>query len=181
MCACRWRSGRWRPSASAYAQVLAWLEDGSGLVAATDFRLGYSPERFDRGNRTWTLATTPTIVSGIDDDSLAAVENFYRGIVDLTVAVSSPHEAELAKLIENTFRHVNIALMNELAMFGRDLGVNVWEARTSTATYSSLPSSTRRWPRSRLRPRSSPPTSWSCSPITMPSRIPTSATLRLTC
>ena len=60
-------------------QVLAWLEDGSGLVAGADFHLGYSPERIDPGNRTWTLASTPKIVSGIDDASLAAVEDFYRG------------------------------------------------------------------------------------------------------
>jgi UDP-N-acetyl-D-glucosamine dehydrogenase len=85
-------------------QVLAWLEEGSGLVAGTDFYLGYSPERIDPGNRSCTLATTPKIVSGIDDGSLAAVESFYRGIVDRTVAVSSPRMAELAKLIENTFR-----------------------------------------------------------------------------
>lgn len=115
-------------------QVLAWLEDGSGLVAGTDFRLGYSPERIDPGNRAWTLVTTPKIVSGIDDDSLAVVEAFYRGIVNRTVAVSSPREAELAKLIENTFRHVNIALVNELAMFGRDLGVDVWEAIDAAST-----------------------------------------------
>jgi UDP-N-acetyl-D-glucosamine dehydrogenase len=115
-------------------QVLAWLEDGSGLAAGTDFHLGYSPERIDPGNRTWTLASTPKIVSGIDDASLAAVEDFYRGIVAQTVAVSSPREAELAKLIENTFRHVNIALVNELAMFGRELGVDVWEAIDAAAT-----------------------------------------------
>src|SRR6266705_2044990 len=115
-------------------QVRAWLEDGSGLVAGPDFHLGYSPERIDPGNRTWTLATTPKIVSGIDADSLAAVQAFYRGIADLTVAVSSPREAELAKLIENTFRHVNIALMNELAMFGRELGVDVWEAIDAAST-----------------------------------------------
>ncbi len=101
-------------------QVLAWLEDGSGLVAGTDFRLGYSPERIDPGNRAWTLVTTP--------------KGFYRGIVNRTVAVSSPREAELAKLIENTFRHVNIALVNELAMFGRELGVDVWEAIDAAST-----------------------------------------------
>jgi UDP-N-acetyl-D-glucosamine dehydrogenase len=115
-------------------QVLAWLEDGSGLVGGTDFHLGYSPERIDPGNRTWTLTTTPKIVSGIDPDSLAAVQAFYRGIADRTVAVSSPREAELAKLIENTFRHVNIALMNELAMFGHELGVDVWEAIDAAST-----------------------------------------------
>ena len=115
-------------------QVLAWLESGSGLVAGPDFHLGYSPERIDPGNRVWTLATTPKIVSGIDADSLAAVEAFYRGISARTVTVSSPREAELAKLIENTFRHVNIALANELAMFGRDLGVDVWEAIEAAST-----------------------------------------------
>jgi UDP-N-acetyl-D-glucosamine dehydrogenase len=115
-------------------QVFAWLEDGSGLVAGADFHLGYSPERIDPGSRTWTLATTPKIVSGIDDASLAAVEDFYRGIVARTVPVSSPREAELAKLIENTFRHVNIALVNELAMFGRELGVDVWEAIDAAST-----------------------------------------------
>jgi UDP-N-acetyl-D-glucosamine dehydrogenase len=109
-------------------QVQPWLEDGSGLIAGTDFYLGYSPERIDPGNGTWTLATTPKIVSGINDASLAAVERFYQGIVERTVAVSSPREAELAKIIENTFRHVNIALVNELAMFAHELGVDVWEA-----------------------------------------------------
>jgi UDP-N-acetyl-D-glucosamine dehydrogenase len=115
-------------------QVLGWLEEGSGLAAGTDFHLGYSPERIDPGNRSWTLATKPKIVSGIDDASLAAVQSFYQGIVDRTVAVSSPREAELAKLIENTFRHVNIALVNELAMFGRELGVDVWEAIDAAST-----------------------------------------------
>ena len=109
-------------------RVLPWLEDGSGLIAGTDFHLGYSPERIDPGNSTWTLATTPKVVSGIDPDSLAAVETFYSSIVEATVPVSSPREAELAKIIENTFRHVNIALVNELAMFAHDLGINVWEA-----------------------------------------------------
>jgi UDP-N-acetyl-D-glucosamine dehydrogenase len=109
-------------------QVLPWLEDGSGLIAGTDFHLGYSPERIDPGNATWTLATTPKIVSGIDADSLAAIQDFYAGLVETTVPVSSPREAELAKIIENTFRHVNIALVNELAMVANDLGINVWEA-----------------------------------------------------
>ena len=109
-------------------QVLPWLEDGSGLIAGTDFHLGYSPERIVPGNTTWTLVTTPKIVSGIDAGSLAAVQAFYADIVETTVPVSSPREAELAKIIENTFRHVNIALVNELAMFAHDLGINVWEA-----------------------------------------------------
>jgi UDP-N-acetyl-D-glucosamine dehydrogenase len=110
------------------------LEEGSGLVAGTDFHLGYSPERIDPGNATWTLTTTPKIVSGIDDASLKAVKSFYDSVVDTTVTVSSPREAELAKLVENTFRHVNIALINELAMFAHDLGIDVWEAIDAAST-----------------------------------------------
>jgi UDP-N-acetyl-D-glucosamine dehydrogenase len=114
--------------------VQPWLEDGSGLVAGADFHLGYSPERIDPGNATWTLVTTPKVVSGIDADSLAAVQAFYRSIVTETVPVSSPREAELAKIIENTFRHVNIALVNEIAMFAHELGIDVWEAIDAAST-----------------------------------------------
>jgi UDP-N-acetyl-D-glucosamine dehydrogenase len=115
-------------------QVQPILERGSGLVAGADFHLGYSPERIDPGNATWTLTTTPKIVSGIDDGSLKAVRAFYDTIVERTVVVSSPREAELAKLVENTFRHVNIALVNELAMFAHDLGIDVWESIRAAAT-----------------------------------------------
>jgi UDP-N-acetyl-D-glucosamine dehydrogenase len=104
------------------------LEEGSGLLAGRDFHLGFSPERIDPGNVTWTLVTTPKIVSGIDAESLRVIKEFYDSIVDRTVPVSSPREAELAKLVENTFRHVNIALVNELAMYAHDLNINVWEA-----------------------------------------------------
>ena len=110
------------------------LEQGSGLEAGRDFHLGYSPERIDPGNATWTFVTTPKVVSGIDAASLAAVQGFFDTVVDTTVPVSSPKEAELSKLIENTFRHVNIALVNELAMFANDLGIDVWEAIDAAAT-----------------------------------------------
>ena len=110
------------------------LEEGSGLTVGTDFHLGYSPERIDPGNREWTFVNTPKIVSGVDPDSLAAVTAFYDTLVDHTVPVSSPREAELAKLLENTFRHVNIALINELAMFANDLGIDVWEAIDAAST-----------------------------------------------
>jgi UDP-N-acetyl-D-glucosamine dehydrogenase len=115
-------------------RVLPLLEERSGLTAGPDFHLGYSPERIDPGNSTWTLTTTPKIVSGIDDSSLKAVRAFYDTIVDQTVVVSSPREAELAKLVENTFRHVNIALVNELAMFAHDLDIDVWEAIRAAST-----------------------------------------------
>ncbi|MFF0218545.1 nucleotide sugar dehydrogenase [Streptomyces vinaceus] len=104
------------------------LEDGSGLTAGADFQLGYSPERIDPGNTVWGFQQTPKVVSGVDARSLKAVEAFYADLVDKTVPVSSPKEAELAKLLENTFRHVNIALVNEIAMFARHLDIDVWQA-----------------------------------------------------
>lgn len=114
--------------------LIPLLEEGSGLTAGTDFFAGYSPERIDPGNPTWGLQETPKIVSGIDPESLAKVSEFYSAIVDTIVPVSSPKEAEMAKLLENTFRHVNIALVNELAVFAHALGVNVWESIDAAAT-----------------------------------------------
>jgi UDP-N-acetyl-D-mannosaminuronic acid dehydrogenase/UDP-N-acetyl-D-glucosamine dehydrogenase len=102
------------------------LEVGSGLRAGVDFLVGYSPERIDPGNPTWRLQNTPKIVSGIDEASAAAVTTFYDSVVDHTVAAPGTREAELAKLLENTFRHVNIALVNELAIYCHELGVDVW-------------------------------------------------------
>jgi UDP-N-acetyl-D-glucosamine dehydrogenase len=110
------------------------LEEESGLVAGREFHLGYSPERIDPGNPEFGLVNTPKVVSGIDDASLTAIAAFYGSIVDEVVQVSGTREAELTKLIENTFRHVNIALVNELAMFAADLGINVWEAIDAAST-----------------------------------------------
>jgi nucleotide sugar dehydrogenase len=104
------------------------LLEESGLVAGRDFHLGYSPERIDPGNPRWTFENTPKVVSGINAESCKAVEAFYGSLVDKIVPVSTPAEAELVKLLENTFRHVNIALVNELAMFAEDLGVDIWSA-----------------------------------------------------
>ena len=104
------------------------LEEGSGLIAGTDFHLGYSPERIDPGNREWNLVTTPKVVAGIDAASLERIQAFYGSVVERTVPVSDCRTAELAKLLENTFRHVNIALVNELAVFAHALGIDVWEA-----------------------------------------------------
>ena len=110
------------------------LEDGSGMVAGADFHLGYSPERIDPGNATWGLVNTPKIVSGVNDTSLEAVRRFFDRVVDRTVVVSGTREAELCKLLENTFRHVNVALVNELAMFAGELGIDVWEAIDAAST-----------------------------------------------
>ena len=106
----------------------------SGLLPGRDFHLGYSPERIDPGSRSYGLANTPKLVSGVDEESLAAVQRFYDTLVDKTVPVRGTREAELAKLIENTFRHVNVALVNEIAMFAADLGVDVWEALDAAGT-----------------------------------------------
>lgn len=114
--------------------VVPLLEDGSGLTAGVDFYVGYSPERIDPGNPEWGFVDTPKVVSGVDDRSLASVEAFYGALVTRTVAVSGTKEAELTKLLENTFRHVNIALVNELAVFAHELGVNVWESIDAAAT-----------------------------------------------
>jgi UDP-N-acetyl-D-glucosamine dehydrogenase len=104
------------------------LENGSGLAVGTDFHLGYSPERIDPGNRRFRFESIPKVVSGVDAASLEAVKGFFDRLVDTTVPVSGTREAELTKLLENTFRHVNIALVNELAMFAGELGIDIWEA-----------------------------------------------------
>jgi UDP-N-acetyl-D-glucosamine dehydrogenase len=110
------------------------LEKGSGLRAGQDFALGYSPERIDPGNATWTFEKTPKVVSGIDEASLERVAGFFGKLVDEVIPVKGTREAELTKLLENTFRHVNIALVNELAMFAHDLGIDVWAAIDAAST-----------------------------------------------
>jgi len=110
------------------------LESVSGLRAGVDFHVGYSPERIDPGNKLWGLANTPKIVSGLTPSCLAMVQGFYDTLVEETVPVSGTGEAELAKLIENTFRHVNIALVNELAVSTQSLGFDIWEAIDAAST-----------------------------------------------
>jgi UDP-N-acetyl-D-glucosamine dehydrogenase len=110
------------------------LEQGSGLNAGTDFCLGYSPERIDPGNAEWKFDNTPKVVAGIDPASLEVIDSFYRTMVERTIRVSGLEEAELTKLVENTFRHVNIALVNELAMFAADLGINMRESLEAAST-----------------------------------------------
>lgn len=109
------------------------LSARSGLTP-DQFLAGYSPERIDPGNPTWNLVNTPKVVSGVNDESAAAVDAFYRCLVDRTVPVGNTAEAELVKLLENTYRHVNIALVNEVAMFARDLGADIWRALDACAT-----------------------------------------------
>ncbi|WP_460397041.1 nucleotide sugar dehydrogenase [Actinophytocola sediminis] len=106
----------------------ALLEKESGLAPGPDFQLGYSPERIDPGNQHWTFERTPKLVSGVDDESLRRVREFYDTLVESTVPVPSLKTAELAKLIENTYRHVNVALVNEMAVVAREFGVDIWDA-----------------------------------------------------
>ncbi len=115
-------------------ELLRPILEAGGLRTEVDLFVGYSPERIDPGNRSYTFTNTAKVVSGIGPNSLVAIEEFYGSLVDKVVPVASTAEAELTKLLENTFRHVNIALVNELAMFARDLGVDIWSAIDAAAT-----------------------------------------------
>lgn len=110
------------------------LEAGSGLRVGQDFYLGFSPERIDPGNRRWTFANTPKVVSGVDEASAKVVREFYDRLVERTVLVNGTREAEFCKLLENTFRHVNIALVNELAIHAYGLGINIWDVVGAAST-----------------------------------------------
>ncbi|WP_240137774.1 nucleotide sugar dehydrogenase [Streptomyces sp. MUM 178J] len=114
--------------------LLPTLEKASGLKGGVDFLAGFSPERIAPGNKRWSFEGTPKLVSGIDAKSLGVIKGFYDGIFQTTVPVSGPKVAELAKLIENTFRLVNISMINELATLAKPLGVNIWEAIDAAAT-----------------------------------------------
>jgi UDP-N-acetyl-D-glucosamine dehydrogenase len=113
--------------------VLPLLEKWSRL-SVIDFHLGFSPERIDPGNQTWTLQSTPKLVAGLEPCCTDEVDRFYRSVVETTVRVPSLVTAELAKIMENTFRHVNIALVNEMAMVSQALGISVWDVLDAAAT-----------------------------------------------
>jgi UDP-N-acetyl-D-glucosamine dehydrogenase len=110
------------------------LEQGSGLKAGSDFHLAFAPERVDPGREDFTTKTTAKVVGGIDTDSTRAAADFYRGAIDSVYEVSSPEAAELTKLLENIFRSVNIALVNELAQLCDRMGIDVWEVVDAAAT-----------------------------------------------
>ena len=110
------------------------IEKFSGMRPIRDYHLGYSPERINPGDKVHTLVTTPKIVSGVGPAALDAVKSVYDDIVDTTVPVSSPSVAELAKVFENTFAFVNVALVNELALICSQLGLDVDEVLDAAAT-----------------------------------------------
>jgi len=115
-------------------QVLPILEGGSGLAAGVDFHLAFSPERVDPGREDWTTKTVPKVVGGITEESTDAAAALYGAAVDTVHRVSSPEAAELTKLLENIFRSVNIALVNELAQLCDRMGIDVWEVVEAAAT-----------------------------------------------
>jgi UDP-N-acetyl-D-glucosamine dehydrogenase len=110
------------------------LEAGSGLKAGDGFFLAMSPERVDPGREDWTTKTTPKVLGGIDASSTKRAAEIYRRAIDTVVEVSTPEAAELTKLLENIFRSVNIALVNELAQLCERMGIDVWEVVDAAAT-----------------------------------------------
>jgi UDP-N-acetyl-D-glucosamine dehydrogenase len=110
------------------------LEEGSGLKAGEQFYLAMSPERVDPGREDWTTKTTPKVLGGINEESTRRAADVYRRAIDTVVEVSSPDAAELTKLLENIFRSVNIALVNELAQLCDRMDIDVWEVVNAAAT-----------------------------------------------
>ena len=108
--------------------------EANGLRAGTDFFLAFSPERVDPGNAEWTTRNIPKVVGGIDETSTRLAAALYEQIVETVVPVSSTRVAEMVKLLENTFRAVNIGLVNELALMCRDLNIDVWEVIDAAKT-----------------------------------------------
>jgi UDP-N-acetyl-D-glucosamine dehydrogenase len=110
------------------------LEAGSGLKAGVDFYLAFAPERVDPGRTDWTTKSTPKVVGGIDAASTKAAADLYRSALDNVHEVSTAEAAELTKLLENIFRSVNIALVNELAQLCDRMDIDVWEVISAAAT-----------------------------------------------
>ena len=106
----------------------------SGLAAGRDFHLAFSPERIDPGRTDFTIRTTPKVVGGLTEASTKRAVELYSQICDEVLEVSNPDAAELSKLLENIFRSVNIALVNEMAMLCERLGIDVWEVIDAAAS-----------------------------------------------
>ena len=111
------------------------LESGSGLKCGEDFYLGFSPERVDPGNLIYKTKNTPKVVGGIGKDATETIAAMYRAVLDGEVCeVSSPAIAEMEKILENTYRNINIGLVNELAMLCNKMGINMWEVIEAAKT-----------------------------------------------
>ena len=110
------------------------LEKASGLTAGVDFSLAFSPERIDPGNPDYGIRNTPKVVGGQTPSCTDAAARFYGKLCDQVIRAKSAREAEMAKLLENTYRHVNIGLVNEMAVFCHELGIDLWDAIRCAAT-----------------------------------------------
>ena len=115
-------------------EVVLPILGGSGLEAGVDFHLCFSPERVDPGNEIWKTGNTPRIIGGVTPQCTEAGRAFYSRFVDEIVTVSSAEAAELAKILENAFRAVNIGLVNEMALIADRLGLDIWEVIEAAAT-----------------------------------------------
>lgn len=115
-------------------EVLVPLLEKQGFKIGIDVFVVFSPERIDPGNTTFTLRNTPKVVGGITPECTRVGVRLYEKIVDVVVPVSGTKEAELTKLLENTYRHVNIALVNELARYCHELDIDIWEVIRGAAT-----------------------------------------------
>ena len=110
------------------------LEQGSDLEAGVDFYLAYSPERIDPGNQIWTITNTPKVVGGLTEQCLEQAVKFYEQVVDTVIPTVGLKEAEFSKLLENTYRHINIAMVNEMAVFCHQLGIDLWASIDAART-----------------------------------------------
>lgn len=115
-------------------EVIKPILEAGGLVAGEDFYLAFSPERIDPGNKKFGMRNTPKVVGGINQVSTDKAVAMYANFVDTVVRAKGAKEAEMAKLLENTYRHINIALVNEMAMFCNDLGIDLWDVIRCAST-----------------------------------------------
>ncbi len=121
-------------------ELLQPLLEAGGLKAGHDFFLAFSPERIDPGNPSYDFADIPKVVGGMNEASTRAAAALYEQVVPKVVTVSGTREAEMAKLIENIYRHINIALINELALYSHEMGIDIWEAIEAASPSPSVSS-----------------------------------------
>ena len=115
-------------------EVLKPLLEAGGLVCGRDFYLAFSPERIDPGNERFSIRNTPKVVGGVNPASTEKAVGFYSAFVESVVTTKGTREAETAKLLENTYRHVNIALVNEMAQFCHAMGIDIWDVIAAAKT-----------------------------------------------
>lgn len=115
-------------------EVVLPILESDGQQHGEDFYLAFSPERVDPGNEKYGIVNTPKLVGGLTPAATKAAADFYSSFVDTVVTMRGAREAEMAKLLENTYRHVNIALVNEMARFSHDLGIDIWDVINGAST-----------------------------------------------